>query len=155
MFEPQHTVNTVPASGAGRTPALHALVTTARAAGTEVWLTDPGERHHDLADHVDRHGAGVPGSIALLEAAAALIRERQDAAFAEGAHSSEPAVRVLVTDLPAMIQRPEVAELLERILRTGRKAGVLETVIEETGRDAFPGHPYLRGQFATLRSSGC
>ncbi|MFE4605480.1 hypothetical protein ACFRKE_31975 [Kitasatospora indigofera] len=151
MNEPQHTAHT----GSGRTPALHVLVAASRADGSQVWLADPGEHHHDLADHVDRHALGVDATHAMLQAATGLIRERQDAAFAAGLHQAEPAVRILLTDLPAALQRPGVAELIEQILRTGRKAGVLETAIEEAGTDAFRGHPHLRPWFTAARAAGC
>ncbi|MGE7437010.1 hypothetical protein [Kitasatospora sp. NPDC001175] len=154
MNQPQHTVHTAPATDSGR-PDLHALVADSRTDGSKVWLADPGEHHHDLAAHVDRHAPGVDATLAMLQDANDLIRERQDAAFAAGLHQAEPAVRVLLTDLPAALQQPETAELIERILRTGRKAGVLETAIEEEGTNAFRGHPHLRPWFTAARAAGC
>jgi hypothetical protein len=117
----------------------------------EVWLADPAERHHDLGEHVDRLGAGIPAAIALPDAAAALIRKRQESGDAEDGSATRPVVRVLVDDAPAVVNEPGVAELLERILLTGRQVGVLEDVLAEAGRDPFPGHPHLRATFTRPR----
>ncbi|MGW4651330.1 hypothetical protein [Kitasatospora sp. NPDC004289] len=155
MNEPQHTVHIAPGTGSGRTPALHILAAASRADGAQVWLADPGERHLDLADHVDRHAPGVDATVAMLRAADALIRERQDAVLSGALPQAEPVVRILLTNLPAVLQEPETAELIETILRTGRKAGVLETAIEEHGTDAFVGHPHLRPWFTAARAAGC
>ncbi|WP_042370545.1 hypothetical protein [Streptacidiphilus neutrinimicus] len=151
MPERSHT-KSFPGSGSGRTPALRQLISTLRSPGSEVWLADPAEHHHDLADHLDRHGAGIPGAIGLLEAADALIRQRQEAGLAQNESVPEPLVRVLVDDLPAILDQPQVAEVLLRILRTGRKAGVLENVLAEPGTDSFPGHPGLRAAFTRPRT---
>ncbi|MGW4806407.1 hypothetical protein [Kitasatospora sp. NPDC004272] len=151
MTEPQHTVHTAPVTGSGRTPALLALVAAAQARGSEVWLADPAERHHDLADHVDRHAAGADATVALLKDADALIRERQDAA--RDGQPDGPVVRVLLDGLPAVLQRPGVAELIEQILRTGRKNGVLESALEEADGSTFRGHPALRELFTQPRTA--